>query len=507
MNDLVLKNSKLVNKSGSYYVSVNDGKIANISKQPLKADVEIDINEKFVLPGLIDPHVHFRDPGLTYKESFKSGSFAAANGGFTTIIDMPNTVPQTNTAENFKEKMKIAKNKSIVDFGLHSGINNLEEIKKIAELKPSSFKIFMDLEEDNSLDTIFRNISIAERDLNSENSKSQKFNLKITVHGENKAIIEDNTERLKKMECIRGNAPIDYSYARPSKAEVVSVKYAISLAKKYNIDLHICHLSTKEALDIAKLEQKRQYDIDNTLKSKTKQNKTDNTLKSKTTQNNTKNTLKSKTTQNNTKNTLKSKRKQENTTESYKSKIHNITTEITPHHLLLDSDVFDKYGTIAKTNPPLRLKGENLAVTDLGDIDMIGTDHAPHTLEEKERGVWNSAPGIPNLETVLSLLLTEVNKGSIELSSISKLLSENPAKIFGLKNKGNIEVGKDADFVVVDLKKEGKFNLDNFYTKAKYTPFENYEYKGIAIMTISNGNIIMNDGDVIGNNEGKYVHY
>lgn len=155
-----------------------------------------------------------------------------------------------------------------------------------------------------------------------------------------------------------------------------------------------------------------------------------------------------------------------------------------------------------KTNPPLRPKGENLASSDLEDINIIGTDHAPHSLEEKQKGVWDSSPGIPNLETVLPLILTEVNKGNIDLKMIPKLMSENPAKRFNIENKGKIQIGYDADLVVIDSKKEGKFDLDNFYTKAEYSPFENYAYKGIATMTISNGNIIMKDGDI----EDKYVN-
>jgi dihydroorotase len=426
MNDLVLKNCKFVEKTGTYYIGIENGKIAEISKQPLKTDDELDISGQFILPGLIDPHVHFRDPGLTYKESFKTGSSAAAHGGFTYVLDMPNTVPPTNTAKNFKEKKKIAEKKSIIDFGLHAGLNSLEELSEIAKLNPASFKIFMDLFNDHEIETMFRNVSIINTEL--ENS------IPITLHCENKGIIEENTTRIKKLACSCGNTAKDYSYARPSESEFVSVGYATLLAEKYNVPIHICHLSTKKSLEYVKSITKKNIDV---------------------------------------------------------------TTEITPHHLLLDNTTFDKFGTKTKTNPPLRPHGENLTVTELDDIDMIGTDHAPHSLEEKEKGIWDSSPGIPNLETTLPLLLTEVNNDNIKLKMIPKLMSEYPANRFRIENKGKIEIGYDADIIVVNLKKEGKFNLDDFYTKAKYTPFENQKYKGINTMTISNGNVIMTNNDIL----------
>jgi dihydroorotase len=425
MNDLVLKNCRFVDREGNYYIGIDGSKIAEISKQPLKSDEEIDIKNQFILPGLIDPHVHFRDPGLTYKENFKTGSEAAAHGGFTCVLDMPNTIPPTNTAKTFKEKKKIGEKKSIIDFGLHGGLNDLDELKKIAKLKPASFKIFMDLFKDHEIEEMFKNISII-------NKKSEKQEL-ITLHCENKEIVRENTERLKKSRSSEGNSAIDYSYARPSEAELVSVSYAVTLAEKYKLSLHICHLSAKKSLNYLK---------------------------------------------------------------SIENKNINITTEISPHHLLLNNTAFNKFGNMMKTNPPLRVKGENLTTSELKDIDMIGTDHAPHSLEEKQKGVWETSPGIPNLETALPLILTEVNKGNIDLKMIPKLMSENPAKRFGMTNKGTIEIGYDADFAVINLKKEGKFNIDDFYTKAAYSPFENCAYKGIATMTISNGNIIMEDNDV-----------
>ena len=412
MLDLVIKNCKLIDENGEFNIGVDDGKITEITKENLKAEKTIDIKSNYLLPGFIDPHVHFRDPGLTQKEDFKTGSASAAHGGFTTVIDMPNTLPKTNTYKSLKEKIAIAKSKSIVNFYLQAGHNSLEEMTKMMELNPISFKVFMDLETDESLEEIFKNLGI----LKCETS----YNGLIATHCEKRSIVQAESERLKD-----STEPIDYSYARPYTSEDESVKQAIELASKNNLRLHICHLSSKNALNIAR----------------------------------------------------------EN----------NISYEFTPHHLLLDNNAFRKYGTIAKTNPPLRPENQRVHISDIGDDTIIGTDHAPHTLEEKQKGVFTSSPGIPALETVVSLLLTEVNRGNLSLNLIPKIFSENAAKVFNLENKGEIKVGKDADFTVLDLNHEGKFDITKFKTKAEYSPFDGWEYKGAPVMTIVGGKVVFDD--------------
>ena len=174
------------------------------------------------------------------------------------------------------------------------------------------------------------------------------------------------------------------------------------------------------------------------------------------------------------------------------SKTLPVSWEFTPHHLLLDNSAYNIYGTFIKTNPPLRPKEESVSITDLDETSIIGTDHAPHTLEDKTKGVWSSSPGIPNLETVVPLLLTEVNRGNIDLKIIPKIFSQNAAKVYGLENKGEIAIGKDADFTVIDLKQEGKFNIEDFKTKAEYSPFDGWSYVGMPVMTIVNGKVVMN---------------
>ena len=233
----------------------------------------------------------------------------------------------------------------------------------------------------------------------------------MTLHGENRKIVQEETNRLKD-----SDDPIDYSYARPAEAEIVSVKQAISLSKKYGNNLHICHLSTREAMNLA---------LSN-----------------------------------------------------------GVTFEFTPHHLLFDNSAFNKFGTIVKTNPPLRKTKDKIFISDIDENSIIGTDHAPHSLDEKTKGAFSSASGIPALETVLPLLLSEVNKGNIALDLIPKIFSENAAKRFNLEGKGFIKKGFDADLTVVDLSKEGVFDIDEFYTKYKLDRRMRLVYKLVEDMGI-----------------------
>ena len=412
MLDLVIKNSKLIGKDGEYSIGVDEGKITEISRGNLTGDKVIDIKSNYLLPGFIDPHVHFRDPGLVQKEDFKTGSLAAAHGGFATVIDMPNTLPKTNTYKALKDKINIAKSKCSVNFYLQAGHNSLDEMTKMMELNPISFKVFMDLETNENLEEIFQNLG--------KLKETTPYNGLVATHCEKKSIVEKESERLKD-----STDPIDYSYARPYTSEDESVKQTIELARKNNLQLHICHLSSKNALNIARK--------------------------------------------------------------------NNISYEFTPHHLLLDNTAYNTYGTMVKSNPPLRPKDISVRISDIDENSIIGTDHAPHTLEEKHQGVFTSSPGIPALETVVSLLLTEVSKGNLSLDLIPKIFSANAAKVFNLESKGEIAVGKDGDFTVLDLKREGKFDISTFKTKAEYSPFDGWEFKGAPVMTIVNGSVVFDE--------------
>lgn len=429
MGNIILENCKTVDNK-IVNIIIENGKISSIKKE-LKAsekntDKIINIKENYVIPGLIDPHVHLRDPGLTHKEDWKSGSQAAAHGGYTTIIDMPNTKPLTNTLKAFKEKKEIASKKSYVDYALHAGVKTQQDVEEILKEKPASYKIFMDLHETEELYEMFSYVA--------------KTGKPLSLHCEDKNLVDYNIKTLSQNPENKDKT-IVYSYARSALAELIAVNRAIEFAKKLNIQVHLCHISTRQTLEL--IHEARES--------------------------------------------------------------INVSIEATPHHIFLDNSTYENYGIKAKTNPPLRDLDYNITVDYLKEFDSIGTDHAPHTIEEKTRDTWTSASGIPGLETTMQLLLTEVNNNNLSLKEVVRLTSTNPAKIFKIPNKGEIKVGYDADITVLDMKEEGKINIDNFYTRAEYSPFENRQYVGNNILTINRGNIICENNEVI-KNDVKYIY-
>lgn len=429
MSNIILKNCKTIDNT-IINIIIEQGRIKKITKTLLPSqtntDKVLDVQENIIIPGLIDPHVHLRDPGLTHKETWKTGSQAAAHGGYTTIIDMPNTSPKTDTLKNFKQKKEIAMRKSCVDFALHAGVKTQKDVLEINKEKPASYKIFMDLHTNEELNEMFGYV--------------QKTDKPLSLHCEDKTLVDYNIKTLKE-NTENNDKTIAYSYARSALAELIAVNRAIELAKKHKLQIHLCHISTRETLELI---------------------------------------------------------------HEAREKI-NVSIEATPHHIFLDNTTYNTYGVKAKTNPPLRDKNYNITVENLHEFDSIGTDHAPHTIEEKEKDTWNSAAGIPGLETTLNLLLTEVNNKRLTLEDVTRLVSTNPAKIFKIPNKGAIKEGYDADITIIDMKKTGKINTDNYYTKAKYTPFENREYEGKSIMTINRGTIIC-ENDEVYSNDIKYVY-
>jgi dihydroorotase len=430
MVDLWLKDAKIVPENQLVSIGIHEGKIISLKKIAPKREESINLRESVILPGLIDTHVHFRDPGLTYKEDFRTGTMAAAAGGFTTVIDMPNTRPPTDTAKAFKDKLKIADHKSLVDYGLHGGVGKLKDVKNLFKLKPASFKLYMDLLDNTEIEEIFREI---------KNLKDDGHEPLISLHCEDKETVTSSTLKLKS----KGrDKPELYARARPAHAETIAVSYALKLAEKYKLKIHICHVSTNESLEL--IEEAKKSDV-------------------------------------------------------------KVTSEVTPHHLLLNSSYLVKCGNFAKTNPPLRDQKDKMEIGCLNDVDIIGTDHAPHTIFEKEQNVWKALPGIPNLDTTLPLLLTQIKQRNMTFTDLKRLLSETPARIFNIKNKGFIKEGMDADFVVVDMREEGVINPDKFKSKAKYSPFKGFKVKGMPVMTMVGGNVVADEGEIL-KNQGKFIY-
>ncbi|MBS3122449.1 amidohydrolase family protein [Candidatus Woesearchaeota archaeon] len=426
---MLLKNCKILDEEGnliSTNILIKNGKIHQINAK-IKPEAQInenilnkkektiiiDCKDKIVFPGLIDSHVHFREPGLTHKEDFFTGSMAAAAGGITTVLDMPNTKPPTLTLKYLKEKRRLAEETCLVNFGFHFGsaINNIEEIKKATQLNNvASTKIFMNLSTGN--------MKIDDEKLLKDIFMSSKL---ISVH-----------------------------------AEGEKVKLAIKLAKNSDRPVYLCHISTKEEIDYIKKE-----------KTLLKINKISS------------------------------------------NNGFNIFVEVTPHHLFLTK--YDDKDSFTKMKPELTSSYDQKALLDAvndGIVDTIGSDHAPHTIEEKLK--FEFPYGVPGVETMLPLLLDAANKKLITLKKVQELCCENPARIFGITNKGKIKEGYDADLVIVDLNIEKVIKNEELFTKCKWSPFNGRKLKGCPVMTIVNGNVIFDDNripKIITEHKGKEVIY
>ena len=382
IKDILVENEKIV--------SIEDD-LSEVSSHEI-----IDAAGNYVISGIIDPHVHMRDPGMTHKEDFTTGSMACAKGGITTFFDMPNTIPNTITEEALLEKKELHKGNSYVDYGFWFGgskADNHEEVKKVQD-KVIATKIFMNVstgnmlvEDEKVLEDIFKNSKL------------------VGVHAEGEMIPK-----------------------------------AISLSEKLDVPVYLCHLSTKEDVQYVREAKKKGL---------------------------------------------------------------KVYGEVTPHHLFLNISDVEK-NPLLRMKPELKTKEDNEALWEGildGTVDTIGTDHAPHRIEEKKAKLTF---GIPGAENSLEMMLKAVRCEKISLEKLTKIMSENTAKIFGLKNKGKIAPGYDADLVIIDLTTEEIISGDNVISKCGWTPYEGFEKGGKILTTIVRGNVVFNDGKFI-NKIGKEV--
>lgn len=365
-----------------------------------EADRVIDACRNFVIPGIIDPHVHFREPGLTHKEDLYTGSRAAASGGITTFIDMPNTVPPTLTYFELEEKRFLAK-KSLVNYGFYIGASkdNLAELKKANQDENiAGTKLFMNLSTGKMM--------IDDPDTIMEVFTSSKL---VAVHAEGPKVEE-------------------------------AIKYAIRTGTR----LYLCHISTAAEIDTI-----RRYRRGNEWARE------------------------------------------------------NVYVEVTPHHLFLTDHDYAEQGAFAKMIPSLKTKADQealwRAISD-GTVDTIGTDHAPHTENEKRSD--NPPGGVTGEETMLPLMLGAIARKRLSLERLVALTSRNPARIFRIKNKGAIGEGYDADLVIIDTELEREVVNDKLETKCRLSPFNGWNLKGWPVATIVGGNVVFDHGKIY-NNQGR----
>jgi len=431
--DLVLRNAKVYTSMGIVEagVAIDEGRIFRVAKEPNlpQASAKSDLKGHLLLPGLIDPHVHLRDQQLAYKEDFSSGTAAAAAGGVTLTIDMPNNKPVTMDVKSLRERMNLAKTRSVVNVAFYSAFpENLEEIRPIVGEGAVAFKLYLsqrigglDIEDDEALLHAFNEV------------KKRKFH--VAVHAEDKGMLEKMREEMQQA----GRKDVEaYLEVHSPEAERRAVDRIIQLVKKSGVSIHFCHISSDAGLE---------------------------------------------------------------TVLTAKNMDLPVTCEVTPHHLLLSSEHLKRYGMMALTDPPVRTKEDTEALwraLKQGFIDALASDHAPHAMEEKESGsVWDVKRGIPGLETTLPLLLTQVNSGRLTISDLVRATSEMPAKIFHLRGRGSVEEGYCADLVVVDMRREYEIDSSRFYSKAKFSPFDGWRVKGKPIKTFVNGQLVMDEGEIV----------
>jgi dihydroorotase len=431
--DTVLFNAKVYTSQGIVEagVAIDNGRIVKIAKETnlLPASVRFDMNGCLVLPGLIDSHVHLRDQQLAYREDFKTGTAAAAAGGVTTVIDMPNNRPVTMSSEALRERMQLAEKRILVNVAFNSAFPNRRgEIRRIVSEGAVGFKLYLlqqiggiNINDDNALQEAFSAVA--------------ETKVPIAVHAEDKATLE---KAEKSMRDSGRNDAEALLKAHPASAEVKAIQHIAKLAKNSGAHMHICHVSSAAGLNTA----------------------------------------------------LKAKKLD-----------LSITCEVTPHHLLLTSQDVKKLGNMALMLPPLRAKADTEALWKAlkkGLIDTVASDHAPHSIEEKSaKSIWDVKPGISGLETMLPLMLNEVNRGRLSVNELVRLLSEKPAEIFNLKDRGSLNKGYMADIVVVDINRKHKIDASRFHSKAKFSPFDGWKVKGKPVKTFVNGQLVMNEDEIV----------
>lgn len=494
MTKILLKNGQVGCSLGVYDadVLIENGKIVDTYDwgQDIKADKIIDCKGKLILPGLIDAHVHMREPGQAYKEDWETGSKAAVAGGITTVCDMPNNVPPVLTAADLEAKRALVAGRAYCNYGFYMGFDgqNFGEINKVRNV--AGVKIYVA----NSTG----NMGVGPETIGTLFKKCDKL---IVAHAEDEAMIQENARRyfaeLERSESLRkadylkdqntetvnrlkagskarrgGNSrnlltkvragrneaagnfevnqighidPAVHSKIRTPECAAKAVQFLCDLARANQRRLHIAHISSDQELAII-LEYRDA----------------------------------------------------------------GVTCEVAPHHLLLSDDDYTHLGNFVKVNPPVRSRTDIFTMwkaLKFGEIDIIATDHAPHTIVEKELGYVEAPAGVPELDTLLPILLNAVNDGGLEVKELVKFCCEGPARIFGMKGKGQVEAGFDADLVVVDMELSREVERKHLFTKCGWSPYEGSVFKGWPVMTFVGGEMVFKNGKIVGERVGREIEF
>lgn len=399
----------------------------------------IDAKGKYLLPGVIDDQVHFREPGLTHKATIHSESRAAVAGGITSFMEMPNTNPPVFTQALLEDKYQIAAKNSLANYTFFIGASNdnLEEVLKTDITKVCGLKIFMGSSTGNLL---------VDNEKTLEGFFSQ-FPSQIATHCEDEETIRKNTEFFR--EKYGEDIAIKYHpLIRSEEGCYKSSSFAVALAKKHNTKLHILHISTAKETQL----------FDNSIP-------------------------------------LEKKR---------------ITAEACIHHMWFDDADYDRLGTLIKWNPAVKTAADREAIFQamLDDrIDVIATDHAPHTWEEKQNTYFKTPSGGPLVQHSLVAMLEFYRKGKISLEKIAQKMCHNPAILFEIESRGYIREGYFADLVLVDLEKPWTVNKENVLSKCGWSPFEGQEFQASVTHTLVSGQLVYENGQLIEGNSGMRLTF
>jgi dihydroorotase len=427
---ILIKNISIVNENNISIgdLLVKDECIQQIGHCDVSDALVIDGTGKYLLPGIIDGQVHFREPGLTHKADLHSESRAAVAGGVTSFIDMPNTVPNVLNMDILNEKYKLAAQKSLANFGFFLGVNgdNLDDVIKTdtSELLAVS---------DDGLYFTKKGNLLAD---NPETMEKLFANCKslIAIHSEKEAIIEANEELYRKQ--YGDDVPVScHPLIRSEQACYEATERAIALAQKHHARLHILHLSTA---------------------AETKLFRNDIPLREK-----------------------------------------NITTEVSVHHLWFTNKDYERLGTLIKWNPAIKTEQDTKGLLQAlveDRIDLVTTDHAPHTLEEKNKPYFQSMSGAPIVQFSLNIMIDFYQRGLISLNKLVEKMCHNPAVLYGMNKRGFIRNGYFADLVIVDLNGQTAVTIDTILSKCGWSPLEGTTFKSKITHTFVNGHLVYENG-------------
>ncbi len=442
MKTILIKNAQIVNEgviiTGDVYIkNQRIEKIASSIDQ--KADIELDATGKYLMPGIIDDQVHFREPGLTHKSDLYTEPRSAVAGGVTSFMEMPNTKPNALTQELLQNKYDIAAQKSLANYSFFMGASNdnIEEVLKTNEKEVCGVKIFMGSSTGNMLVDNRKTLQ----------NLFSKVPMLIATHCEDEATIRNN-EKIYKAKYGEDLAIRYHPEIRNVEGCYKSSSLAIELAKEYNTRLHVLHISTAEEVALFR------NDIP-----------------------------------------LKDKR---------------ITAEVCVHHLYFNASQYDTLGTQIKCNPAIKSEAHQKALFAAlldNHFDIIATDHAPHTWEEKQNSYFNVPSGVPLVQHTLNIMLEFYQQGKISLERIVEKMCHAPAICFDVKERGYIREGYYADLVLVDPDKQWKVTKDNLHYKCNWSPLEGHTFKGNIDSTIVSGHLAYHNGIFNENQRGMRMTF